>query len=155
MILPVCNQQQSEITMRSLVIPKVSEHVDITLNIGLDSAYAFDKYKRMNLHKPQTLVDVLDLPYKVATILERVSALAPLNDIRYAVRQSSTDVTLVCRFTAKADVLSAVFELSDVLKQDCIATYIHNSTGTGKGTLIGRHAYVWGKFNVDHFIHID
>lgn len=162
-----------------LIVPKINPNVTVTLNIGLGGSIAWGKYKKANAEHGdiKTLVDILDTPHRIARIIERVQHIAycpnrvydpnaygMVNDIvdgvdiKYRIVQSDSEATLVVKFEAVArDIIGHVFNLSEALKQDCIAVWIHNDTNGGIGQLIGRYNYVWsgGYFNPEYFIHLE
>lgn len=140
-----------------LVIPKIDECVTVTLNIGLNGSSAWGKYKQANFEHGDilTFIDRMNAPYKVASIIEQVAKLSTDDRVLYRIVQSKTEATVVVKFNANLHTIhSAVCTLSDSLKQDCIAMYVHNDTNGGKGCLLGRYNYVWGEFNDDYFIHL-
>lgn len=163
-----------------LIVPKVNLNVTVTLNIGLGGSIAWGKYKKANAEhgEVKTLVDILDTPYRIARILERVKQLAytprsqrdvmcaPYGailddhdvDIKWRTVQSDNEMTLVVKFEAEARfIIGQVFSLAEELKQDCIAVWIHNDVNGGIGQLIGRYNYVWsgGYFNPEYFIQLN
>lgn len=162
-----------------LIVPKINRNVTVTLNIGLGSSIAWGKYKKANAKhgEVKSLVDILDQPYRIARILERVKQLAynphdqrdyalcsPIGisddfsaNIKWRVVQSDSEMTLVIKFEAEARfIIGQVFSLAEELKQDCIAVWIHNDVNGGIGQLIGRYNYVWsgGYFNPEYFIQL-
>lgn len=138
-------------------IPSISV---VTLNIGLASSLNWGGYKSHGLsvlHKGQpNLVDILEAPYKYAKLLERVRELSIDPDaVQWSVVQSGSEPTLVVKFKAVSrDIVGQAFALSEELKQDCVALWIHNDVNGGIGQLIGRYNYVWGEFKSEYFIHI-
>lgn len=163
-----------------LIVPKVNRNVTVTLNIGLGDSIAWGKYKKSNAEHGavKTLVDILDTPYRIARVLERVKQLtynpkdqrdyalcSPIGihddfsaDIKWRTVQSHDEMTLVVKFEAEARfIIGQVFSLAEELKQDCIAVWIHNDVNGGIGQLIGRYNYVWsgGYFNPEYFIQLN
>lgn len=143
------------IAVLPLSTPVISNEARVTLNIGLGGSTAYGKYKKLNLeYSPQrNLVDILNAPYKVATVLEQVRDVLGVEEFTYTVAQSSSEATLVIELTCDVrKVLGNAFALSEVLAQDCIAVWVHNDINGGVGQLMGRYHYVWGEFNKDYFI---
>lgn len=160
-----------------LKVPNVNPNVTVTLNIGLDDSIAWGKYKHENNEHTsvKSIVDILEVPHKIARIIEQIQGMAYKCDLHHAVNQhygysldvvetpvvhfrvaqSDTEATLVVQYEAVArDAIAQVFALADWLKQDCIAVYIHNPSGGGKGQLIGRYNYVWGEYDDKYFMHL-
>jgi hypothetical protein len=85
--------------------------------------------------------------------LNELAKSGSLNHVLQARRAtSSTEDTLIveCRTNAGADQIRAeLFELSELLGQDCIAVY--NAT-SWTGELVGPDAAAWGEFNPDYFL---
>lgn len=143
-----------------LAVPNVPNIVTVTLNIGLGGSIAWGKYKRDNANHGtvNNLVDVLDAPYRVARILDDVKDIALVSDkysIKYRVVESNSELTLVVQFNASSrTIIGNCWNLSEKLRQDCIAVWIHNNVNGGCGQLIGRYNYVWGHFDPQYFIHL-
>lgn len=141
-----------------LKIPNVNTTASVTLNIGLNGSIAFGKYKHENAEQSPvlTIADVLNAPYKAACIIDKLGFLNVGDDLQYRVAQSNSEATLVVKLQADTrNIIAQVFELSELLQQDCIAVWIHNDNNGGKGQLIGRYHYVWGEFNPEYFIHLE
>lgn len=141
-----------------LHVPKINNVVDVTLNIGLSSSLNWGGYKnhgRTNV--VPNLVDILNTPYKYAMVLEKVRELSLDRDqVAYSVAQSGTEATLIVKFRAlSSNIVGQVWGLSESLRQDCIALWIHNDVNGGCGQLIGRYNYIWGHFNADYFMHLN
>lgn len=87
--------------------------------------------------------------------------LAALRDRRFPVRQaalhgSRSEPTLVVRTPDDAQslitVLSGLYQLSEVLQQDCITVYCPT---LASGRLIGPRAAKWGDFDPTQFLLLD
>ena len=138
-------------------IYKPNPVVEVTLNIGLADSLNWGGYK--NHHRGvivPNLVDILQAPYKYALVLEKVRKLSIDEDaVAYSIAQSGTEQTLVVHFKAiSRDIVGQVWALSEELKQDCIALWIHNDVNGGCGQLIGRYNYVWSDFKREYFIQL-
>lgn len=145
-----------------LHVPTIPNIATVTLNIGLGNSIAWGKYKQDNANHGtlNNLVNVLDAPYRVARILEKVSTIALGQDdysMKYRVVESNSELTLVVQLKASTRTMMGKFwELSEHLRQDCIAVWVHNDTPNGGiGQLIGRYNFVWGYFNPEYFIHLE
>lgn len=162
-----------------LKIAKTNPNILVTLNIGLNKSLNWGGYKSQESShsKVQSLVDVLDVPHRIARIIESIRELTyvPFNpyhnqpygidyghhdirEVKYKVVKSNTEATLVVQFEAVArDIIGQVFALAELYKQDCIAVWLHNDVNGGIGQLIGRYNYVWsgGYFNPEYFIHLE
>lgn len=145
--------------MTGLIVPVVHPNIQVTLNIGLGTSIAWGNYKRADAnHYPVlSLVDILDTPYRIARILERIQDITTdLDSVRYRTVQSNSEMTLVVQFDAVGrELMGQVFTLAERLQQDCIAVWVHNQVNGGFGQLIGRYNYVWGAFNPEYFIHLE
>ena len=140
-----------------LVVPRIDCRATVTLNIGLGGSIAWGKYKQQNSKHGEvlTFVDRMNAPYKVASIIEQVALLSIDDHVLYRIVQSNTETTVVVKFTADIRTIHGkVFQLSEDLKQDCIAMYVHNDVNGGKGCLLGRYSYVWGVFKDEYFIQL-
>ncbi|HCH8419237.1 TPA: hypothetical protein NNR24_004459 [Salmonella enterica] len=159
---------------------KSNPNVLVTLNIGLTSSLNWGGYKAHTAKHGEvlTLVDVLDVPHRIARIVERVKQITyspnnyhkagyPLQpygidygheddrQVKFKLVESGTEPTLVVQFEAVGrEIIGQVFALAEELKQDAIAVWIHNDVNGGIGQLIGRYNYVWGEFNEEYFVHI-
>lgn len=73
--------------------------------------------------------------------------------LREALLESDTEPTLVAEVaTGFATALQLLYQVSEELKQDCIAVYREL---TGGGALIGPRAAEWGPFNPEFFLLLD
>ena len=75
--------------------------------------------------------------------------------LREALLESDTEPTLVAevatRFATTITVLQPLYQVSEELKQDCIAVY----RGLTGGALVGPRADAWGPFNPEYFLLLD
>lgn len=75
--------------------------------------------------------------------------------LREALLESDTEPTLVAEvatgFATTLTVLQLLYQVSEELKQDCIAVY-RELTG---GALVGPRADAWGPFNPEYFLLLD
>lgn len=144
-----------------LHVPNVPNSSTVTLNIGLGGSIAWGKYKQDNANHGtlNNLVNVLDAPYRVARILEWLGTIALGTDassIKYRIVESNSELTLVVQLdVASRTMMGDFWKLSETLRQDCIAVWVHNSVNGGIGQLIGRYNFVWGYFNPEYFIHLE
>jgi hypothetical protein len=70
---------------------------------------------------------------------------------RYA-KPAEGEPTLIVRLDTPRPVYhvgSLVYELAELMQQDCIAVYRPDD---GDGILIGPRAQAWGNFNLDYFV---
>ena len=76
--------------------------------------------------------------------------------LREALLESDTEPTLVAEvatgFATTLTVLQLLYQVSEELKQDCIAVYRGLTRG---GALIGPRAAEWGPFNPEFFLLLD
>lgn len=76
--------------------------------------------------------------------------------LREALLESDTEPTLVAEvatgFATPLTVLQLLYQVSEELKQDCIAVYREYTLG---GALIGPRAAEWGPFNPEYFLLLD
>lgn len=75
--------------------------------------------------------------------------------LREALLESDTEPTLVVEvstgFATTLAVLQLLYQVSEELKQDCIAVY----RGLTGGALVGPRADAWGPFNPEYFLLLD
>lgn len=111
------------------------------LNIGLDTSTKFG-------YQSKTLSSIY--------VMQQVKKIPHLEILKYSIAQSNTEATLVLELvysgSAPLDMSNltlALYKLSNLLHQDCIAFY---DVLNDQGVLIGKYAGEWGTFNKDYFI---
>lgn len=77
--------------------------------------------------------------------------------LREALLESDTEPTLVAevsnlRAVYPLTILQLLYQVSEELKQDCIAVYCGDTLG---GALVGPRADAWGPFNPEYFLLLD
>lgn len=80
--------------------------------------------------------------------------------LREALLESDTEPTLVAEvatgFATTLTVLQLLYQVSEELKQDCIAVYREYTLGGALvGALVGPRADAWGPFNPEYFLLLD
>ena len=118
--------------------------MNITLNIGLD----------VSKHYLPEGVEEMKLQYGyVEDYLEKAFG----TPMQIQLVQSTTEKTVVVRYSYAEDVLPKLLSLALELKQDCIAYSIKDNDGNVLGgALVGEYAHEWsyGVFNEAQFLRI-
>ena len=115
--------------------------MNITLNIGLE----------VSKHYLPEGVAGMYLQYEyVKQYLEQVLG----KPMQILLAQSATEQTVVAQYTDVKEVLSKLFWLASVLKQDCIAYSIQDGANVLGGALVGEYAHEWnfGIFDEKYFL---